>query len=112
MERSLFVLVLLKMFFFLTVVTNSNLREMCDNILQLLTKESMETVLWPYLIDFLLAPEYTNAIPAVIKSLSQLAFKMRQDKKASVTSVFVIWRMQVNLYGFSYPIFALTTLFY
>ena len=53
---------------------------MCDNILQLLTKESMEAVLWPYLIDFLLAPEYTNAIPAVIKSLSQLAFKMRQDK--------------------------------
>ena len=69
------------------MVTNSNLREMCDNILQLLTKESMETVLWPYLIDFLLAPEYSNAIPAVIKSLSQLAFKMRQDKKASVTSV-------------------------
>ena len=63
-----------------SVVTNSNLREMCDNILQLLTKESMEAVLWPYLIDFLLAPEYTNAIPAVIKSLSQLAFKMRQDK--------------------------------
>ena len=76
--------------FFLTVVTNSNLREMCDNILQLLTKESMETVLWPYLIDFLLAPEYSNAIPAVIKSLSQLAFKMRQDKKASVTSVVVL----------------------
>ena len=73
------------------MVTNSNLREMCDNILQLLTKESMETVLWPYLIDFLLAPEYSNAIPAVIKSLSQLAFKMRQDKKASVTSVIVLF---------------------
>ena len=40
----------------------------------------MEAVLWPQLIDFLLAPEYTNAIPSVIKSLSQLAFKMRQDK--------------------------------
>ena len=68
------------LFTLFSVVTNSNLREMCDNILQLLTKESMEAVLWPYLIDFLLAPEYTNAIPAVIKSLSQLAFKMRQDK--------------------------------
>ena len=65
---------------FTLVVTNSNLREMCDNILQLLTKEAMEAVLWPQLIDFLLAPEYTNAIPSVIKSLSQLAFKMRQDK--------------------------------
>ena len=88
------------MFFFLTVVTNSNLREMCDNILQLLTKESMETVLWPYLIDFLLAPEYSNAIPAVIKSLSQLAFKMRQDKKASVTSVIVSFGEN----GLFYPI--------
>ena len=71
-----------KLIFAFSVVTNSNLREMCDNILQLLTKESMEAVLWPYLIDFLLAPEYANAIPAVIKSLSQLAFKMRQDKAA------------------------------
>ena len=65
-----------------SVVTNANLREMCDNILQLLTKEELEHLLWPYLIDFLLAPDYVNAIPAVIKSLSQLAIKNRIDKKS------------------------------
>ena len=69
-----------KFLIYLPVVTNSNLREMCDNILQLLTKEAMEAVLWPFLIDFLLAPEYINAFPAVIKSLSALAYKMRQEK--------------------------------
>ena len=57
---------------------------MCDNILQLLTKEAMEAVLWPHLIDYLLAPEYTNAIPAVIKSLSQLAFKLRKEKSVKI----------------------------
>jgi hypothetical protein len=64
-----------------SLVTNSNLREMCDNILQLLTKEAMEAVLWPHLIDYLLAPDYANAIPAVIKSLDQLAFKMRKGQQ-------------------------------
>ena len=53
---------------------------MCDSILQLLTKEAMEAVLWPHLIDYLLAPEFTNAVPAVIKSLAQLAYKMRKNK--------------------------------
>ena len=47
-----------------SVVTNSTLKEMCDNILMLMTKEAMEAILWPYLIDFLLAPEYMNAIPS------------------------------------------------
>jgi hypothetical protein len=53
---------------------------MCDSILQLLTKEAMEDVLWPFLLDFLLAPEYANAVPALVKSLSQLALKKRRDQ--------------------------------
>ena len=61
-----------------SIVTNANLREMCDNILQLLTKEAtLEELMWPFLIDFLLAPEYVNAIPCIVKSLSQLAVKTR-----------------------------------
>lgn len=47
----------------------------------------MEAVLWPFLIDFLLAPEYTNAIPAVIKSLSQLALKLRQDSTSKLATI-------------------------
>ena len=50
-----------------SVVTNSTLKEMCDNILMLMTKkETMEAILWPFLIDFLLAPEYMNAVPSGI----------------------------------------------
>ena len=67
-----------------SVVTNSTLKEMCDNILMLMTKEAMEAILWPHLIDFLLAPEYINAVPSVIKSLSQLAIKMRQNKSKPI----------------------------
>lgn len=70
-----------------SIVTNANLREMCDNILQLLTKEALEELLWPFLIDFLLAPEYVNAIPSVIKSLSQLAIKTRMEKSTSPKAI-------------------------
>ena len=69
------------------LVTNANLREMCDNIVQLLTKEALEDLLWPFLIDFLLAPEYVNAIPSVIKSLSQLAIKTRMEKLTSPKAI-------------------------
>ena len=39
----------------------------------------MEGVLWPYLLEFLLNPEYTEAVPSVMKSLSCLAHRKRQS---------------------------------
>ena len=44
------------------VVTNNSLKQMCDSILQLLANNetSMEPILWPRLIDYLLAPGFTG----------------------------------------------------
>ena len=52
-------------------VTNRNLKEMCDSILLLLATsvEAMEPVLWPHLMDYLLAPDFGPAIPSIVKSL-------------------------------------------
>ena len=79
-------------FFCHSSVSNSSLRQMSDSILQLLTSSnsgggscdqapssSMEGVLWPYLLEFLLNPEYTEAVPSVMKSLSCLAHRKRQS---------------------------------
>lgn len=63
------------------IVTNSNLREMCDSILQLLANSvpCMEAVLWPHMLDYSLIPEYTLAIPAIIKSSANLAAKKKLE---------------------------------
>ena len=54
---------------------------MSDSILQLLTNnvEKMESVLWPHLLEYLLNPEFSEAVPSVIKSLSNLAHRKRQS---------------------------------
>lgn len=59
-----------------SVVTNSSLKDMCDNILMLLTKEAtMEAVLWPKLVDYLLAPDFAEAEASLVKSLAGLSSK-------------------------------------
>ena len=54
-------------------VSNRNLKEMCDSILLLLATsvEAMEPVLWPRLMDYLLAPDFGPAIPSIVKSLGR-----------------------------------------
>lgn len=79
-------------------VSNSHLREMCDNILRLLASNvpSMEVVLWPQLIDYLLAPDYSGGVPSIVKCLSQLA----QKKRESSSPDFVIdYSNLVNVSG-------------
>ena len=63
------------------LVTNSNLREMCGSILQLLANSVplVEGLLWPHMLDYILIPEYSLAIPAVIKSSAHLAAKKKQQ---------------------------------
>jgi hypothetical protein len=60
---------------------NAALRAMSDNILQLLTKSgvaNIESVLWPHLIDYLLAPDFTGAASSVVRSLAHLAAKKKE----------------------------------
>ena len=63
------------------IVTNSNLREMCDAILQLLAKSvpCVEGLLWPHMLDYVLIPEFYLAISAVVKSSAHLAAKKKQE---------------------------------
>ena len=62
-------------------MTNSDLRLMCDRILQLLaTVPEMEPLLWPKCLDYLLDPRTPLAAPAVVKCCSQLAKKKAKDK--------------------------------
>ena len=51
------------------------LGDMCANILQLLSTgvPSVETLLWPHNLEYLLSPNHEAAVPAVTRSLAHLA---------------------------------------
>ncbi|XP_072350420.1 maestro heat-like repeat-containing protein family member 1 isoform X2 [Scyliorhinus torazame] len=61
-------------------VTDENLRNMCDNILNLLTTtvKKMESVLWPFLLQFVIPAAYLNALAPVCRSLAFLGAKKEQ----------------------------------
>ncbi|XP_078392967.1 maestro heat-like repeat-containing protein family member 1, partial [Cetorhinus maximus] len=61
-------------------VTDESLRNMCDNILNLLTTtvKKMENVLWPFLLQFLIPVQYLNALAPVCRSLAYLGVKKEQ----------------------------------
>ena len=86
-----------------TGVSNATLRDMCDNILQLLTNnvDAMEAVLWPHLLEYLLSPDYVGAVPSVIKSAAQLA----QRKRKTLINYMVDWTTLDNVAG-PYVLFA------
>ncbi|XP_053206672.1 maestro heat-like repeat-containing protein family member 1 [Panonychus citri] len=63
-------------------VTNKDLRTMSDNVMNLLvtTVDDIERVLWPHLFEYLVQPEYTEALPTLCKSLNLMGEKIkRQD---------------------------------
>jgi len=62
-------------------LTPGKLRNMCDNILNLATTTipSMEPVLWPFLFEFLVSPQYTEAVPILCKCLAHLATTKRES---------------------------------
>ncbi|XP_064611998.1 maestro heat-like repeat-containing protein family member 1 [Liolophura sinensis] len=62
-------------------VSNDQLRQMCANILQLITTtiELMESVLWPYLLELVIPETYTDAAGTLCKSLAYLAKKKREE---------------------------------
>ncbi|XP_051871929.1 maestro heat-like repeat-containing protein family member 1 isoform X2 [Pristis pectinata] len=61
-------------------VTEENLRDMCDNILNLLTTtvKSMQEVLWPFLLEFVMPVQYLNALTPICRSLAFLGTKALQ----------------------------------
>lgn len=62
-------------------VTNDELRQMCENVIQLLvtTQEPMEGLFWPLLLRHALDPEYSRAMGTIAKALAYLVAKKNLD---------------------------------
>eukprot|EP01107_Rhizomastix_libera_P012211 TRINITY_DN3023_c1_g1_i1.p1 TRINITY_DN3023_c1_g1~~TRINITY_DN3023_c1_g1_i1.p1 ORF type:complete len:1740 (-),score=488.09 TRINITY_DN3023_c1_g1_i1:24-5243(-) len=58
------------------------LRDVCDNVLQLATTtiSSISQVLWPYLFELLISPKYTAAVAIICRCLSFVANKKRESQ--------------------------------
>lgn len=68
-------------------VTSDSLSVMCSNILQLLTTtvDSVEPVLWPHLLEYIMQSDCTSAVPALARSLAHIATKKREINAADYT---------------------------
>ncbi len=64
-------------------MTPTMLRNMSDKTLQLITTtiEHMDTVLWPYLLEFLVPAHYTLATGIVCKCVADIAGKKREAQE-------------------------------
>jgi len=76
--------------------TDLSLRGMSDNILRMATKTvpCMELVLWPYLLEFLIPAEFTEALPTVCKNITTLANRLSEAESDSYDIDFDV---EVNL---------------
>ena len=65
-------------------VQNETLSEMSSNILQLLTTTvpSVEPVLWPHLLEYIMQLDSTYAMPAITRSLAFIAKKKQEASSA------------------------------
>lgn len=63
------------------VVTNDELRQMCENVLHLLvtTQPQMEDLFWPLLLRYSLDPEYNRACGVIAKALAFLVMKKKLE---------------------------------
>lgn len=70
-----------------SLVTNDELRQMCENVIQLLvtTQEAMEELFWPLLLRHALNPEYSRAIGIIARALAHLVTKKRPDSNSLLT---------------------------
>ncbi|XP_072169220.1 maestro heat-like repeat-containing protein family member 1 [Diadema setosum] len=61
-------------------VSNEALRAMCENVLHLITTTiaSMEEVLWPFMLEFVALPQYTDGIMPLCHNLAYIAAKKRE----------------------------------
>ncbi|XP_013392835.1 maestro heat-like repeat-containing protein family member 1 isoform X1 [Lingula anatina] len=62
-------------------VSNWALRKMCENVLHLITTtiEGIDVVLWPYLLEFLLPVQHTDAMGVICKNVAFLASQKREN---------------------------------
>lgn len=94
-------------------VTNDELRQMCENVIQLLvtTQEPMEGLFWPLLLRHSLDVEYSRAMGTIARALAYLVAKKRPESESliaagnfqdhfllhvslnyqSITSIFLRW---------------------
>ncbi|XP_069477987.1 maestro heat-like repeat-containing protein family member 1 isoform X2 [Ambystoma mexicanum] len=77
-------------------VTGENVRRISISTLYLIstTIDRMSNVLWPYLLEFVIPAQFTNALTPVCKSLTQLAMKKQE---AGVETLLINYEMNVNL---------------
>lgn len=63
-----------------TNVTNEELKQMCENVVQLLvsTQKPLEGIFWPLLLSYSLDPEYSRASGIMARALAHLANKKRE----------------------------------
>ncbi|XP_022082273.1 maestro heat-like repeat-containing protein family member 1 [Acanthaster planci] len=63
-------------------VTNAALRGMCDNVMNLITTTvvDMESVLWPFLLEFIVQPQHTDAMGTLCQSLAFIGAKKRDEE--------------------------------
>ena len=68
--------------FIIKLCATDSLGDMCGNILQLLTTgvPSVECLLWPHTLEYLVTPDYDGSVPAVARSLAHLAAGHPSDK--------------------------------
>ena len=64
-------------------INPTQLRDMSDKTLQLITTtiDSMENVLWPFLLEFLVPVDYTRSSGIVCKCLADIAIKKRDRQE-------------------------------
>ncbi|KAJ1195196.1 hypothetical protein NDU88_004477 [Pleurodeles waltl] len=77
-------------------VTGESVRRISINTLYLIstTIDRMSNVLWPYLLEFIIPVQFTNALTPVCKSLTQLAAKKQE---AGVETLLINYETNVNL---------------
>lgn len=63
-------------------VTETEIRNMCDNILNLITTTipTMEPALWPYLFEAVVPPDFGGAIGIVSKCITYIASNKRTNE--------------------------------
>lgn len=69
-----------------TLVSNDELRVMCENVIHLLvtTQTQMEDLFWPLLLRYALDPDYNRAFGVIARALAHLVSKKRQELNGTI----------------------------
>ncbi|XP_067850867.1 maestro heat-like repeat-containing protein family member 1 [Heptranchias perlo] len=76
------------------MVTDLDLRRLCEEQMKMLTALPIDNVLWPLLFEFIIPVRYTNALATICNSLASLAMKKLE---AGSTECFLNYKEYSNL---------------